>query len=86
MGTISPQFHVHVFEDSFSTVPSLNENEEVPSFWSEIELAAHIFQVPLDESSILQLGNEWLAPEELQQQSRAEKRETCVRQSFIPPS
>ena len=37
-GSISPQFHI-VFDDEFSTVNSIGQDEDPPSFWNEIDLA-----------------------------------------------
>ena len=40
-GSVSPQYHV-VFDDEFSTVPSLNSDTEPPYFWNDIDLLDHI--------------------------------------------
>jgi hypothetical protein len=45
-GSITPQFHV-VFDDEFSTVASLEREDEPPSFWSEPCLKNVVF-IPVE--------------------------------------
>ena len=49
-GHILPQFHV-VFDDAFSTVASIGEDEPSPSFWNEFEIDDFMYKVPLDGTS-----------------------------------
>lgn len=79
-GSISPQFHV-VFDDEFSTVPSIAPDESPPSFWNDLDLLGHVHKIPLDEHSTLELHNEWLTNDELEERNRLQARQTALRQS-----
>ena len=79
-GHISPQYHV-VFDDTFSTVPSLSESEEPPHFWNEVDLDGMIHKIPL-EDSITYLDDDWLTPTELQEKERYNLRSTEIRQTY----
>ena len=68
-GHISPQFHV-VFDDSFSTVASLQDIDEPPSFWNEFELDEFLYQIPLDRNTTISLDDEWLTPQEREERER----------------
>ena len=48
-GHISPQFRV-VFDDDFSTVPSLSSDSEPPPFWNTIDLEENTLRIPLDDN------------------------------------
>ena len=82
-GSISPQYHV-VFDDTFSTVISIDEDENPPSFWNDIDLDSHIHRIPLDEDENAELRNDWLTPPELEEKSRRELRSKKIRASFNP--
>ena len=79
-GHISPQYHV-VFDDTFSTVPSLSESEEPTQFWNEVDLDGMIHKIPL-EDSITYLDDDWLTPTELQEKERYNLRSTEIRQTY----
>ena len=82
-GHISPQYHV-VFDDNFSTVSSLAENEEPPSFWNEVDLDGMIHKIPLDDS-ITHLDDDRLTPTELQEKERYNLRSAEIRKTYLPP-
>jgi Integrase core domain. len=84
-GSISPQFHV-VFDDSFSTVPSIGIDDEPPSFWTAPNLESCILRIPLDadDPSMSLLQDDWLTPSELEEKRRQIHRQTQIRSSFIP--
>ena len=82
-GHISPQFHV-VFDDTFSTVPSMSSDEEPPSWWNIVDLEENSYQLPLDDSATAELGNDWLTPTELEEKSRAQIRQIKLREAFNP--
>ena len=46
-GSIFPQYHV-VFDDTFTTVSSIPEDQDPPSFLNEIDLEAKSLQIHLD--------------------------------------
>ena len=56
-GHISPQFHV-VFDDSFSTVMSLDQADEIPCFWNEFDIDEFLYTIPLDADADAQLNAE----------------------------
>ena len=68
-GHISPQFHV-VFDDTFSTVPSMRADEDPPPWWNVVDLEENSFRIPLDENTSAELGSDWLTPAELEERSR----------------
>ena len=82
-GHISTQFHV-VFDDTFSTVPSLSSDEEPPSWWNVVDLEENSYRLPLDDDSPAELGNDWLTPAELEERSRARVRQIKLREAFTP--
>jgi hypothetical protein len=89
-GHISPQFHV-IFDDEFSTVPSLGSEEEPPPFWNIIDLDNHRLSVPVDppdntDSDNTLLHEEWLTPPELEERRRVTTRQGAIRDSFAADS
>ena len=82
-GHISPQYHV-VFDDEFSTVPSLASDTIPPSFWNAVDLEEHSLSIPLDASSTERLSPDWLTPAELEERSRTTVRQNQIRQSYQP--
>lgn len=78
-GHISPKFYV-VFDDLFSTVSSIYDIDETPSFWNEFDLDEFMYQIPLEKSSGIILNNEWLAPQE---RERKEKGKMCIQLIFV---
>ena len=84
-GHISPQYHV-VFDDDFSTVSSIGENDEPPSWWNELDLEENRLRIPLNENDKTQLDKDWLSPEELEERSRQEIRNRHLRQAISQPS
>ena len=89
-GHISPQYHV-VFDDTFSTVPSLADDETPPTFWNELTLenelyANQIHRILLDDSSTISMDTEFMTPVELEEHNRAMARRVVLRQSSLTPS
>ena len=82
-GHISPQFHV-VFDDSFSTVASLQDIDEPPSFWNEFDLDEYLYQIPLDGDATVSLDDEWLTPQEREEKERQNVRATQIRNRTQP--
>ena len=82
-GHISPQYHV-VFDDDFSTVQSIPEGNDPPPWWNEINLEENTLRIPLDDDATLLLDKDWLSPEELEERSRRNIRQTQLRQAFNP--
>ena len=56
-GHISLQFHV-VFDDAFSTVVSISNDEPPPNFWNEIDIDEFLYTIPLDDDSEATLNDE----------------------------
>ena len=52
--TISPQYHV-VFDDTLTTVESIPENEDPPSFCNQRDIASHTLRIPLNPDSVFEL-------------------------------
>ena len=80
-GHISPQFHV-VFDDAFSTVASLGEEEPVPPFWNEFDLDDYIHRIPLDKDASPQLEDHWLTPSERDAKQRATNRSMHIQSAM----
>ena len=78
--SISPQFHV-VFDDYFSTVDLVEENKYLSSFWNELQFDEHVMCIPLDDNA-LKLVNEWLTPDEVEDNIRLQTRADRFRSSF----
>ena len=70
---ISPQFHV-VFDDSFSTVSSLSNLNDPPSFWNEFGLDEFIYQIPVNKDSGSTLDDDWLTPQKREEKERGHVR------------
>jgi hypothetical protein len=86
-GSISPQFHV-VFDDSYSTVKSIGDDDVPPDFWTAPNLEACIHRVPVDphDPSVSLLPDDWLTPHELEEKRRHVHRQTQIREAFVPSS
>jgi hypothetical protein len=89
-GHISPQYHV-VFDDGFDTVISHSTTDNPPSFWQDIGMddalyAQHVHRIPLDSDSTVQLGSEWLTPDEREERNRMQARQSKIRVRFAPPT
>jgi hypothetical protein len=84
-GSISPQYHV-VFDDSFSTVHSIREDDAPPDFWNTIDLDSFTMSIPFDPSDpdTTLLPNDWLTPHELEKRRRL-TRQDKIRDSYVPP-
>ena len=88
-GHISPQYHV-VFDDGFDTVLSHSTADDPPTFWQDIGIddnlyETHVHRIPLDPEASIQLGPEWLTPDEREERSRMEARQSKIRVRFAPP-
>jgi hypothetical protein len=84
-GSISPQFHV-VFDDHFSSVPSIGIEEDAPDFWKELLLDSR-HQIPLDDEGPGTqpfLSDDWLTTSEIDAKRRYLARVQSVRSSFVP--
>ena len=90
-GSITRQFHV-VFDDLFSTVPSVEMEHEPPDNWDQLCLENTTF-IPVDEhnpdastdrnpSDHLQF--DWMTPEEQDLLTRATTRQTQIRDKQTP--
>ena len=82
-GSISPQFHV-VFDDSFSTVASVEKEQDPPDHWEELCLE-NTHRIPLEKEDHQYLPDDWLTPEELDLKQRALLRETTIRRVIQTP-
>ena len=85
IGSISPQYHL-VFDDAFTTVSSVGDDENPPRFWNEINLEACTLRIPLDSNIMVNLQDDWFTTEELEEKSRQKIRTDRVRDSFDPNS
>ena len=61
-----PKYYI-LFDNTFITVKLVPETEEPPSFCNQIDLESYTLRVPLDPSSVVQLQDDWLNPEELEE-------------------
>ena len=85
-GHISPQYHV-VFDDLFSTVPSLAADDVPPDFWSAIDFSSdlhkeHVYRIHLDKESPIRFDREFMTPTELEERQRLDDRATKIRSTF----
>ena len=88
-GHISPQYYV-VFDDSFSTVPSLSADDIPPAFWNAIDLdtdlqRASVHRIHLDDNSPVEMDPDYMTPLELEERERLAIRTNRIRESFTPP-
>ncbi len=77
-GSKTTQFHV-VFDDHFSTAPSIAREEEPPSNWNDLCLENTEY-IPVDSPA--QLSPEWLAESDQARASRTVTRANRVRQDL----
>ena len=82
-GSISSQFHV-VFDNSFSTVPSMAKEEDPPDFWEELCLEG-THRIPLEKDASVHLPDDWLTPAELESKHRDINRQERVRRTYQAP-
>jgi hypothetical protein len=75
-GRITTQYHV-VFDDLFTTLPSIEREHEPPSHWDELCMDESV-HIPVDNEPEF-LHDDWLAPEEIEKKNRLEKREDIIR-------
>ena len=80
---ISPQYHV-VFDNDFSTVESIPEGSDPPTWLNVVDLEENTVYIPLDDDATLFLDNDLLSPEELEEISCRNIQQTHLRQVFIP--
>ena len=59
-----------VFDDAFTTVSSDGNDENLPTFWNQIDIEAFTLRIPLDSNSTVNLQDDWLTTEELEEKSR----------------
>ena len=74
-GSITTQFHV-VFDDLFTTVPSIERENEPPSHWEDLCLE-HTTMIPTDHPTTL--SHEWQSKEDAEQDFRTTQRSNRVR-------
>ena len=89
-GHISPQYHV-VFDDSFSTVPSLAPDDDPPTFWSAIGFSTDLHRdvvsrIPLDEDSPVRYDAEYMTPSELEERARLDTHDARIRSTYTSES
>ena len=83
-GSISPQFHV-VFDDNFSRVKSIADNEDPPSFWNELQLGEFTIYIHNEAEASQTLNNEWLTHIEVEEKQRIQSRSDIIRSYFRQP-
>jgi hypothetical protein len=78
-GSITPQFHV-VFNDSFSTVPSLQRENDPPSFWNDLCLENTVYIITdVTPENGLHLVDDWLTDSERTEKLRQIQRRENIR-------
>jgi hypothetical protein len=89
-GSITPQYHV-VFDDYFSTVTSVEREEEPPEHWAELCLENTTYipteletTADTDRTGTLFLDDDWLTPDEREWATRVMTRKDAVRASMAP--
>jgi Reverse transcriptase (RNA-dependent DNA polymerase) len=86
-GSITPQFHV-VFDDYFSTVTSISDNENPPGSWEDLclENSVHIIDEDTNQENCIDsftyLNDEWLTKEELLAKQRSSVRSSFITQTY----
>jgi hypothetical protein len=77
-GSITTKFHV-VFDDLFTTVPSIERENEAPEHWAElcIENSTHLML----DSPPEHLNDDWLTAEELEIKRRLQNRDEIIREA-----
>ena len=75
-----------MFDDEFSTAPSIAPDESPPSFWNELNLLSYVHKIPLDPESTVTLQNEWLTPDEMEERNRSQSRQQVLCHSSSLPS
>ncbi len=78
-GSITPQFHV-VFDDSFSTVASLGDDTEPPTFWNDLCLENTEY-IPTESTDAVpfHLADDWLTETERTAKQRDLQRQEEIR-------
>ena len=71
-----------IFNDTFTTVSSIPKDQDLPSFWNEIELETKSLQITLDPSVDTSLQDDWLTTEELKEKSREKLRSERIQMNF----
>jgi hypothetical protein len=79
-GRITTQYHV-VFDDLFTTVPSIEREHEPPSHWEELCLDESI-HIPVDNEPAF-LHDDWLTTEEQERKNRQEQRSDIIRDAQV---
>jgi hypothetical protein len=79
-GRITTQYHV-VFDDLFTTVPSIERKHEPPSHWEELCLDESI-HIPVDNEPAF-LHDDWLTTEEQERKNRQEQRSDIIRDAQV---
>jgi hypothetical protein len=82
-GSITTQFHV-VFDDLFTTVPSVEKENDTPSHWEDLCLDSSTHILADDPPIFLQ--DDSLTDEEREVKYRCFQRETSIRNAQIPTS
>jgi hypothetical protein len=79
-GRITTQYHV-VFDDLFTTVPSIEREHEPPSHWEELCLDESI-HIPVDNETAF-IHDDWITTEEQERKSRQEQRSDIIRDAQV---
>jgi hypothetical protein len=79
-GRITTQYHV-IFDDLFTTVPSIEREHEPPSHWEELCLNEYI-HIPVDNEPAF-LHDDWLTTEEQERKNRQEQRYEIIRDAQV---
>ena len=73
-----------VFDDDFTTVSSVGNDKNSPTYWNEIDLEAFTVRISLDPNATVNLQDDWLTTEEMEEKSRQKIRTDRLRDSFDP--
>jgi hypothetical protein len=87
-GSITPQFHV-VFDDHFTTVSSIGQDNSPPNHWADLCLENSISILEDQETSNkspMSLNDEWLTTEEMLEKQRAQVRSPSIQQTHYTTS
>ena len=73
-----------MFDDAFSTVISISNDDPPPSFWNEINIDEFLYTIPLNDDFEAILSDEWLNHQEREEKERAQVRQVQLRARSQP--
>ena len=73
-----------MFDDVFSTVTSISNNDPPPNFWNEIDIDEFMYIIPLGDYSVVTLNDEWLTPQEREEKECAQVKQVQLRARYQP--